>query len=137
MGGLDFSRVLIVGLGRSGVAAARLAVRDGAEVWITDQRREQEIKEPLAGLPSDVRCFLGGHPEMCLDGVDLLVTSPGVAPDVEILQAARRREISICSEVEFAWRHAPNAPLAAITGSNGKSTVTMLTVEMLIASGPS
>jgi len=135
MGGLDFSRVLIVGLGRSGVAAARLAVRDGAEVWITDQRREPGIKEPLAGLPSDVRRFLGGHPEACLDGVDLLVTSPGVAPDVEILQAARRREISICSEVEFAWRHAPNAPLVAITGSNGKSTVTMLTVEMLVASG--
>ncbi len=135
MGGMDFSRVLIVGLGRSGLAAARLAVRDGAEVWITDQRQEAHLGESLAGLTSDVRRFLGGHPEACLDGVDLMVISPGVPPDAEILQAARRRQISICTEVEFAWRHAPSKPLVAITGSNGKSTVTMLTVEILVASG--
>ncbi len=135
MGGLNLSRVLIVGLGRSGLAAARLAARDGAEVWITDQRREPELGESLIGLPPEVRRFLGGHPEACLEGVDLLVTSPGVAPDAAILEAARRRKISICTEVEFAWRHVPDAPLVAVTGSNGKSTVTMLTVEMLMASG--
>ena len=135
MGGLNLSRVLIVGLGRSGLAAARLAARDGAEVWITDQRREPEFGTSRAGLPSDVRRFLGGHPLECLEGVDLLIVSPGVAPDVEILRAARERKVSISTEVEFAWMHAPDAPLVAVTGSNGKSTVTMLTVEMLVSGG--
>jgi UDP-N-acetylmuramoylalanine--D-glutamate ligase len=128
-------RLLIVGLGRSGVAAARLADRDGAEVWVTDLRHEEELAAELAQLPPGSRRFLGGHPTSCLEGVEQVVTSPGVPPGAEILEAARRRGIELVAEVEFAWLHAPATPLVAVTGSNGKSTVTTLVAEMLSASG--
>jgi UDP-N-acetylmuramoylalanine--D-glutamate ligase len=128
-------RLLIVGLGQSGVAAARLADRDGAEVWVTDLRHEEELAVELAQLPPGSRRFLGGHPTSCLEGVEQVVTSPGVPPGAEILEAARRRGIELVAEVEFAWLHAPATPLVAVTGSNGKSTVTTLVAEMLSASG--
>ena len=88
-------RLLIVGLGRSGVAAARLADRDGAEVWVTDLRHEEELAAELAQLPPGSRRFLGGHPTSCLEGVEQVVTSPGVPPGAEILEAARRRGIEL------------------------------------------
>ncbi len=129
------SRVLIVGLGRSGLAAARLAARDGCDVWVTDIRQEGELADAVAQLPRGSRAFLGEHPARCLDGVELVVSSPGVAPSTPILAAARRLGIEVLTEVEFAWRHLPDRPLVAVTGSNGKSTVTVLVAEMLSASG--
>ncbi len=129
------SRVLVVGLGRSGLAAARLAAAGGAEVWATDLRPAAELAAALAELPRGCRSFLGGHPEDCLEGVDLAVVSPGVAAESPLLEAARRRGIALSAEIEFAWRHRPEAPLAAITGSNGKSTVTELVAELLRAAG--
>jgi len=135
MGGLDLSRVLVVGLGRSGAAAARLAAADGADVVVTDRRTEAELAGPLELLPAGTRVVAGGHPESCLDGVELVVVSPGVPPIIDLLAAARARGIDLVTEVEFAWRHRPDAPLAAITGSNGKSTVTTLIAEMLRADG--
>lgn len=135
MGDVDFSRVLVVGLGRSGLAAARLATADGAEVVATDRRPEAELADTLDGLPPGTRTFFGGHPETCLQGVDLVIVSPGVPPDSALPSAARDRDIAILTEVEFAWRHRPEAPLAAITGSNGKSTVTTLVAEMLSKAG--
>ncbi len=129
------SRVLVVGFGRSGVAAARLAAADGSEVWITDLRQEPELASDLEQLSGAERLFLGGHPEECLEGVGLVIASPGVAADAPILGAARRRGVTVSTEVEFAWRHRPSAPLVAVTGSNGKSTVTELTARMLRESG--
>jgi UDP-N-acetylmuramoylalanine--D-glutamate ligase len=132
---VDARRVLIVGLGRSGMAAARLADRDGAEVWVTDLRHEHELAVELESLPPESRRILGGHPTSCLEGVDLVVTSPGVPPQSDLLAEARRRHIEVIAEVEFAWLHVPAAPLVAVTGSNGKSTVTTLIAELLSASG--
>jgi UDP-N-acetylmuramoylalanine--D-glutamate ligase len=129
------SRVLVVGLGRSGLAAAQLAARDGSEVWATDLRSERDLGERIQELPGGTRRFLGGHPASSLEGVELVVSSPGVAPSAAILATARRREIPVIAEVEFAWRHCPDRPTAAITGSNGKSTVTVLVAAMLNASG--
>ena len=129
------SRVLIVGLGRSGTAAARLAAAGGAEVWATDRRPEAELEGAVQALPQGARTFFGGHPEECLEGVGLLVVSPGVAADAPILEAARGRGIELAAEIEFAWRHRKQAPLAAVTGSNGKSTVTELVALMLRESG--
>jgi len=129
------SRVLVVGLGRSGLAAARLATADGAEVWITDLRPESELLDAAAKLPRGVRTFFGGHPDACIDGVELVVVSPGVPADASLLEGARVRGVSVLTEVEFAWRHRPAAPLAAVTGSNGKSTVTELVARMLRETG--
>lgn len=128
-------RVLVVGLGASGQAAACLAAADGARVRVTDRRPEGELEDVLGRLPGLEAAFLGGHPESALDDVDLVVTSPGVPPQAAILVAARERGIAVVPEVELAWRHRPEAPLAAVTGSNGKSTVTTLIAEILRASG--
>jgi len=135
MSGLNSSRVLVIGLGRSGVAAARLAAADGADVVVTDRRSETELSDILRQLPEGAERVLGGHPERSLDGVDLVVISPGVPPVSALPVAAQQRGIELVTEVEFAWRHRPEAPLAAITGSNGKSTVTTLVAEMLVADG--
>jgi UDP-N-acetylmuramoylalanine--D-glutamate ligase len=126
-----FSRVLVVGLGSSGLAATRLAAADGSEVWATDLRPEGELTPELDALGGDVRTFLGGHPESCLDGVGLVIASPGVPADSALLVSARNLGIPINTEVEFAWLHQPQADLVAVTGSNGKSTVTELTAQML------
>jgi UDP-N-acetylmuramoylalanine--D-glutamate ligase len=128
-------RVLIVGLGTSGLAAARLAADDGSEVWVTDLRLEQEMADPIRDLPGGARTFFGGHPETCLEGVKLVVVSPGVSPQAPVLAAARERGLEIRAEVEFAWLHQSSAPLAAVTGSNGKSTVTELVARMLANTG--
>jgi len=126
---------LVIGLGRSGVAAARLAVEDGAPVRVTDVRTADELDEVVAALPTSVEAVLGGHPASCLDGVRRVVVSPGVPADAPLLVAARAAGLEVLSEVEFAWRHRPDAPLVAVTGSNGKSTVTTLVGEMLRAGG--
>ena len=130
-------RVLVVGLGSSGVAAARLAAADGSEVWATDLRSESELATELTALGGDVRTFLGGHPDSCLDGVGLVIASPGVPADAPLLESARERGIEINTEIEFAWLHQPQAELVAVTGSNGKSTVTELTARMLVEAGRS
>jgi UDP-N-acetylmuramoylalanine--D-glutamate ligase len=130
-------RVLVVGLGSSGVAAASLAAADGSEVWTTDLRSVSELEAELAALGSGVRTFLGGHPNNCLDGVGLVIASPGVPADAPLLESARERGIEINSEIEFAWLHRPQAELVAVTGSNGKSTVTELTAQMLVEAGRS
>jgi UDP-N-acetylmuramoylalanine--D-glutamate ligase len=128
-------RVLVVGLGRSGLAAARLAAADGAEVWVTDRLPEADLAVRLAELPAGSRVFAGGHAESSLEGVGLVVVSPGVPPDSHIVRAAVARGVAVATELEFAWRHRSEAPLAAVTGSNGKSTVTELVAHMLREDG--
>jgi UDP-N-acetylmuramoylalanine--D-glutamate ligase len=132
---LHGSRILVVGLGRSGLAAARLAASRGAQVRVTDRRPEADLGSTLDLLPSGVERFLGGHPPALLEDVDVVVSSPGVPPGAEILQAARARGIAVWPEVELAWRQVPERTLVAVTGSNGKSTVTTLVAEMLRAAG--
>ncbi len=129
------SRVLVVGLGRSGLAAARLAAQDGAEVWVTDRRRAAELGEAVQALPPGTRLWDGGHPPEVLDGVGLVIVSPGVPADAPLLDEVRRRRIGLVPELEFAWLHRPETPLVAVTGSNGKSTVTSLVSAMLGAAG--
>ncbi len=127
-------RILVVGLGSSGRAAARLAAVEGAEVWATDRRFADELGPGAMELPVK-RLELGGHPQDLLDGVAEVVVSPGVDPTIQLVRAARARGLAVTPEVEFAWRRRREAPLVAVTGSNGKSTVTVLVREMLVAGG--
>ncbi len=128
-------RILIAGLGASGLAAARLAVREGARLVLTDQRPEEELADVISGLDGIDATYFGGHPFESLDRIDLVVVSPGMPADAPLLIEARRRGIAVLPEVEFAWRSRREAPLAAVTGSNGKSTVTTLIAAMLNAAG--
>lgn len=128
-------RVTVVGLARSGAAAAELLLREGAAVSVTDRRAATELAAWTGRFaPGSIRWFLGGHPDEAFQGADLIVLSPGVSPTLSSIHDARSRGIPVWSEVELASRSL-RAPLVAITGSNGKSTTTALTGAICRAAG--
>ncbi|HSF58264.1 MAG TPA: UDP-N-acetylmuramoyl-L-alanine--D-glutamate ligase [Candidatus Binatia bacterium] len=132
---LTDKKVLVVGLARTGSECARFLVRQGAKVWISDLRTETDLTaeiEVLEGLP--IGYFLGGEDRGWLKGMDLVVPSPGVPAENALLREASDRGIKILSEIDLAYRFL-NAPMIAITGTNGKSTTTTLVGEMLKAQG--
>ncbi len=122
------TRVLVLGAGVSGPAAARLATSHGMTVTIFDEKVPGDLMDLGSASPqgAGIRC--------CSTGIDLVVASPGFSersrPVVEVLESG----IPIWSEIEFAYRHL-HAPIAAITGTNGKTSVTEATAAMLDASG--
>jgi UDP-N-acetylmuramoylalanine--D-glutamate ligase len=130
---LGGKNVLVVGLGRSGVAAASLLADRGATVTVTDRKLAEALGPTLGRLPADVRQELGGHRRESFLGADLIVLSPGVPP-LEELAAARAAGVPIIGELELASRFV-TAPILGITGTNGKSTTTTLAGEMMAASG--
>jgi len=122
-------RVMVVGLGASGAAAARFLHSRGANLVLTDRRADiDQSKLPPAAFR------LGPEQAEWLDGIELVVTSPGVPRDALLLREAVARRIPVISEIELASRFIA-APIAAITGTNGKSTVTVLLGEILKAAG--
>jgi UDP-N-acetylmuramoylalanine--D-glutamate ligase len=121
-------KVLVVGLARSGAAAARLAVREGARVTVTDRRTVAELAGALASLEGlAISLALGGHDERDFTSTDLVVVSPGVPLTLPGIAAARRAGIPVMGEVELGYRLLDEVPVVAITGTNGKSTTTALT----------
>jgi len=121
-------KITVVGLAKSGVAAARLCAREGAEVTVTDRRAAKDLAGPVAALDGlTVRRALGGHDRADFERADLVVTSPGVPLSIPELAAARARGVPVWGEVELAARFLEGAPVVAITGTNGKSTTTALT----------
>jgi UDP-N-acetylmuramoylalanine--D-glutamate ligase len=121
-------RVLVVGLARSGVAAARVALARGARVKVTDRRAASELGPPLEGLAaSGAELALGGHDPADFTRADLVVVSPGVPLALPEIEAARKKGVPVVGEVELAARLLPPLPVVGITGTNGKSTTTALT----------
>ncbi len=127
-------RVIVVGAGRSGVAATELLVFLGANVVLTDLRPASELAEARELNKCGVELALGSHPDELWHGVDAVVTSPGVHPDAAPLRAARKVGLTPVSEIELASAYA-DAPAVAISGSNGKSTVTSMVGAILTESG--
>ena len=132
---LEGLRVLVVGLGKSGLAAARLAASHGARVLVTDRRSERELGAVVARA-RDVGATVhaGGHPPALAAEADLIVISPGVPPTIELLEHARRFDLPIWGEVELA-AHFCRGRVVGVTGSNGKSTVTALAGHVLRGAG--
>jgi UDP-N-acetylmuramoylalanine--D-glutamate ligase len=119
--------VAVFGLARSGLAAIRLLLREGARVTAVDQSRELAVGETAARLQREgVTLFLGSDPGEVLRAAELIVVSPGVPLTLPALEAARTARVPIWGEVELAWRFLGDAPLVGITGTNGKSTTTAL-----------
>jgi UDP-N-acetylmuramoylalanine--D-glutamate ligase len=132
---LTGKKFLVIGLARTGRECARFLAQRGARVLINDVRGEVELKaeiEALAGLGIDYR--LGGEDAAWLDGVDYVVPSPGVPRENLLLRQASALNIEVLSEIELAYDFFA-APLAAITGTNGKSTTTTLIGEMIQSGG--
>jgi UDP-N-acetylmuramoylalanine--D-glutamate ligase len=119
-------RVLVVGLARSGKAAAETLLAQGAEVVAYGREALIDVGR-LRGLGVEVH--VGREEETLLQGIDLVVTSPGVPADAPLVAAAHAREIPVWTELELGARLLPN-PLIGITGTNGKTTTTALLGEM-------
>jgi len=128
---LENQRVLVIGLGRSGLAAARLLLTRGAVVTGTDVATRERLSDELDQLP--MRLVLGGHAGIDFEEYELVVVSPGV-PRLSELEAARQRGLRVIGELELASRFC-RAPVVAVGGTNGKSTVTTLIGEILVRSG--
>jgi len=128
-------RALVVGLGKSGVAAARLLATYGARVAVADDKGEGELGDSLRqldGVPHEQQ--LGGLRQDAFRERDLVVVSPGVPLSAPPIAEARSRGVEVIGEVELAARFIEE-PIAGITGTNGKSTTTALTAHLLRAAG--
>lgn len=132
---LKGKKVLVFGLGRSGVSAAKFLCGKGASVTVTDAKDREALKESLSKLNGlNINIEVGGHRVETLISADLIVLSPGVPPSVEPIKKAREKGVRIISELELASRFI-DSPIIGITGTNGKSTTTTLVGEILKKGG--
>jgi UDP-N-acetylmuramoylalanine--D-glutamate ligase len=132
---LKDKRVLVVGLGKSGVASALFLKAHGARVTVSDTKSGDELRNEIpALLDHGITVETGGHGERTFRGQDLIVVSPGVPVDSPMLVQARAMGEAVIGEIELAAQFLPG-PIVAITGSNGKTTTTTLTGEILTAGG--
>jgi UDP-N-acetylmuramoylalanine--D-glutamate ligase len=133
---LGGKRVVVVGLGASGVAAARLCLRRGAHVVATDGKARDAVSDAVGALEGEgATLALGGHGAARIEDADIVVVSPGVPPLAEVA-AAEAKGAAVWGEVELAVRSMTHAaPVVAIGGTNGKSTTTSLVGALLEARG--
>jgi UDP-N-acetylmuramoylalanine--D-glutamate ligase len=128
---------LIIGFGKSGVAAARLLKQEGWEVELCDSGTSPTLLEQQQQLASEhITVKLGNTPEFTNSDISkLIVVSPGVPWDIPILAKARELGIETIGEMELAWRFMQDIPWVAITGTNGKTTTTALTAAIFQTAG--
>ncbi len=123
------TRISIIGAGKSGIAAAKLGMHMGSEIFISDNNDSSNIQKNVENFNNET----GGHSEKVLDA-HLIVISPGVPDRIPIIQECQSQGIPIISEIEFAsWF--TSSPILALTGSNGKTTTIHLLHEMCVSDG--
>ncbi len=128
--GVIGKKVLVLGISKSGIAAAKFLKKHGADVYVTESKvavDKQKIKE-LEDLGINVE--FGHHSDEFINGSDFAVTSPGIPPHSEIITKLKNENISVISELELAYRES-DIPFIVITGTNGKTTTTALTEHIL------
>lgn len=129
------NKVLILGLARSGYQAAKVLIKRGNTVILNDGKAEEKLdQEQIKELrEAGVELIFGGHPDDLLDSsFDYLIKNPGVPIDHKYVLKARELGIEVINEVEMAYRLLPeNVKIVGITGTNGKTTTTTLTYEIL------
>lgn len=127
-------RVVVAGAGKSGIGAAKLLLEHGAEVIIFDQNDKADKLEILHKLGDYDKAgvVVGKLEEALLDTIDLMVISPGISIEAPFTEAFRERQIPIWSEIELAYQMSKGT-IAAITGTNGKTTTTALVGEICAA----
>ncbi|MEJ2637045.1 MAG: Mur ligase family protein, partial [Calditrichia bacterium] len=123
-------RVAVLGAARSGIAVASLLARAGAQVLLSDIKSVDELSLPMEKLaPLGIRVETGAHTDAVLQS-DLICISPGMPLTIPVLQKAAKKQIPIVGEIEAASWFC-RSPIIAITGSNGKTTTTTLSGEIL------
>ena len=125
-------KISIIGLGVSGLAAAEKLSRQGERVFVSEIKQRKDIdRSILAKLdPLNVQTEFGKHSGRVIEDTKLLIMSPGVDPDQDIIRKARKKRIQIISEVELAFSFLKK-PIIAVTGTNGKTTTVELIASIL------
>jgi len=127
-------KILVIGLGKTGIATLRFLADREALTFVTDEKPRVTVEGLLEGLGLQAKTEVVGYEPSCLAQVDLVVPSPGVPPANPLLQEALRRGVPIISEIELAYRFL-SCPVIAITGTNGKTTTTTLIGNIMKRSG--
>lgn len=132
MGNLANKKVLVLGLSKSGIAAAKFLALNGAKVFLTESREktEKDIENILMLENLGVKVEMGGHSDEFLSDSEFAVTSPGIPPTSLIMEVLKERNIKVISEIELAFNNTEKS-FVAITGTNGKTTTTALTAHIL------
>ena len=126
-------KILVLGLAKSGTAAAEILHDLGAFVTVNDSKPFEQNENAQYLLSKGLTVICGSHPEDLLDeGFSLIVKNPGIPYSNPVISEAKKRGIPVWTEVELAYRIS-DAPMIGITGSNGKTTTTTLIFEMLQA----
>lgn len=130
------THVLVVGLGTTGQSAVTFFRSCGARVSVSDSRPREELDQKLINRLKKQGIFLetGGHSAKLFGSVDLVVVSPGVSLEIEAISAARKRDIPVVGELAIASQFL-KTPVVAVTGTNGKTTVTTMLGDIFRASG--
>lgn len=126
-------KVLVLGLSKSGIAAATFAKKHGANVYLTESQdvTTKEKSDQVKALEDlGIHVEYGKHSNEFIQGSDMAVTSPGIPPRSEIIRKVREEQIPVISELELAYREC-DIPFIVITGTNGKTTTTSLTAHIL------
>ncbi len=125
---------MIVGLGKTGLSCARYLAAQGVSLAVTDSREHPPGLDELQAIFPDLALFLGGFQAEVFQAVNRLVVSPGIPLSEPLIQAAQAAGAEVLGDIEL-FAHAAKAPVVAITGSNGKSTVTTMLGEMARMAG--
>ena len=125
--------VVVLGAGESGIGSAILAKKKGFNVFVSDENKiKQEVKKTLN--KHSISYEDGKHSSFNVDNVDLIIKSPGISNESDIIKSLKSNKMKIISEIEFASRFT-DSTIIGITGSNGKTTTTILTYEILKRAG--
>ena len=132
---LKGKRVLVVGMARTGIATAEFLKSKGSLVTTTDVKPAGEMKEAVQTLRGlDISMEWGGHRTETFLNQDMIVVSPGVDLNIEPIRTAIEKKVQVISEIELAY-HFIQVPILSVTGTNGKTTTTLLIGEMLKEDG--
>ncbi|MBC8588499.1 UDP-N-acetylmuramoyl-L-alanine--D-glutamate ligase [Paratissierella segnis] len=127
---LKDKRVLVLGLGISGLSIIKAINKLGVDIVVYDAKSEEELKELLQQIKDIKIEYYLGNDEIKLEGIDLAVKSPGIPPYDPLVKRIIDENIEVVSDIELAYRISPTQNIISITGTNGKTTTTMLTGEI-------
>lgn len=126
-----YSSALVLGLAKSGTAAANVLLRNGINVRVNDVKATDTEQEVINLQRQGAEVILGSHPLSVLDKIDVVIKNPGISYDHIIVKEALKQQIPVLTEVELAQYLVDKQPIIGVTGSNGKTTTTTLIYEMM------
>lgn len=133
---IEGNSYLVIGMARSGVAAAEALFKRGGAVTVYDAKSREQLAETINGLSAGITVLAGIEPDLKAEYFDMAIVSPGVPLDTPLLLKIKDKDIPVIGEVELAYRlKKPATRIIAITGTNGKTTTTALVADILTRAG--